>query len=54
MAFHDRTDVQSFLKRVDDSHNIYNHRWGDAPIQTTAVKMFAKKHEQILINTECV
>merc|ERR1719253_2340231 len=36
-----RDDVQRYLHDVDVSGGIYAHRWGDAPIQTTAVKMFA-------------
>ena len=36
-----RPEVRSFLRRVDASGNIYKHRWGDAPIQTAALKLFA-------------
>lgn len=32
---------QHFLKAVDESGNIYTKRWGDAPIQTVALSLFA-------------
>lgn len=38
-----RDDVQDFLRKVDASGNIYLHRWGDAPIQTIALKLFQAK-----------
>lgn len=38
-----RDDVQRFLRDVDDSQNIYRHRWGDAPIQSTALKLLLAK-----------
>lgn len=34
-----RDDVQKFLQDIDDTQNIYLHRWGDAPIQTAALKL---------------
>lgn len=37
--------VSRFLADIDDTGNIYLHRWGDAPIQTVAVKAFASSHE---------
>lgn len=37
-----RKDVQKFLQDVDNTGNIYTHRWGDAPLQTSALTMFAK------------
>lgn len=33
--------VQSFLGAVDRSGNIYCKRWGDAPIQSSALRLFA-------------
>eukprot|EP00966_Prymnesium_polylepis_P281927 6514972-Prymnesium_polylepis.1 len=36
-----RYDVQRFLRAIDASGNIYLHRWGDAPIQTSALTLFA-------------
>jgi hypothetical protein len=35
------SEVQRFLAAVADSGNIYLHRWGDAPIQTAALRLFA-------------
>eukprot|EP00966_Prymnesium_polylepis_P149945 3463704-Prymnesium_polylepis.1 len=35
-------DVQRLLHAIESSGNIYLHRWGDAPIQSTALKLFAK------------
>ncbi|KAL1508089.1 hypothetical protein AB1Y20_007682 [Prymnesium parvum] len=37
-----RREVQTFLSDVRDVDGIFDHRWGDAPIQTVALKMFAK------------
>mmetsp|Transcript_68777 Transcript_68777/g.188737 ORF Transcript_68777/g.188737 Transcript_68777/m.188737 type:complete len:133 (+) Transcript_68777:1255-1653(+) len=34
-------DVQAYLAAVEENGGIYAHRWGDAPIQTTALKLFA-------------
>merc|ERR1712061_365522 len=31
-----------FLSAVDRSGGIYRHRWGDAPIQTTALNIFCE------------
>eukprot|EP00966_Prymnesium_polylepis_P044072 1021606-Prymnesium_polylepis.2 len=33
--------VQRFLHAIDESGGIYAHRWGDAPIQTIAIQLFA-------------
>ena len=33
--------VQHFLSAVEASGGIYTHRWGDAPIQTLALRLFA-------------
>ncbi|CAE8615866.1 unnamed protein product [Polarella glacialis] len=35
-------EVQRFLDAIDRSGGIYAHGWGDAPIQTAALHMFAK------------
>jgi hypothetical protein len=34
-------NVQGFLHAVSNGGGIYLHRWGDAPIQTTALQLFA-------------
>lgn len=41
VSFWLREDVQLFLKEIDSTNNIYKHRWGDAPIQTAALHLFA-------------
>jgi len=41
VAWWERADVQHFLKAVDESGRIYTKRWGDAPIQTVALALFA-------------
>ncbi|KAL1500507.1 hypothetical protein AB1Y20_013164 [Prymnesium parvum] len=38
-----RPEVQSFLEDVQKSNGIFEHRWGDAPIQTAALKLLAEK-----------
>lgn len=41
LSFWRRDYVQKFLKEVDDSFGIYNHRWGDSTIQALTVKIFS-------------
>jgi hypothetical protein len=47
-SFFLRPDVRHFLTSVEKSGFIYSHRWGDAPIQAYAVRLFmnssATKH----------
>ena len=38
-----RPEVQQYLRAVDASRGIYVHRWGDAPVQTVALELFASK-----------
>ena len=33
--------VREWLLRIDESHHIYTHRWGDAPIQSHLVRAYA-------------
>ena len=33
--------MQHLLRAIDRSGNIYYHRWGDAPIHTLALNLFA-------------
>ena len=35
--------VQRFLRAVRASGSVYTHRWGDAPIQTTALQLYAQE-----------
>jgi len=37
------TQVQAFADAIDHSHGIYVHRWGDAPMHTAALRLFASK-----------
>ena len=37
-------DVRRYLAAVDATGGIYVHRWGDAPIQSAAVRLFARGH----------
>eukprot|EP00966_Prymnesium_polylepis_P249526 5768909-Prymnesium_polylepis.1 len=41
MSFWDRREVRDFLDAVNASGGIYTHRWGDAPIQTAALRLHA-------------
>mmetsp|Transcript_66619 Transcript_66619/g.124331 ORF Transcript_66619/g.124331 Transcript_66619/m.124331 type:complete len:696 (-) Transcript_66619:55-2142(-) len=41
LSFWMQPDVVRFLHDVDHSNNIYVQRWGDAPIQAAAVRLFA-------------
>lgn len=36
-----QTHVQHLLSAIDKSGNIYYHRWGDAPIHTVVLRLFA-------------
>jgi|EP00966_Prymnesium_polylepis_P318688 hypothetical protein len=38
-----RAEVQQYLRAVDASSGIYTHRWGDAPVQTVALELFASE-----------
>jgi hypothetical protein len=40
VAFFQRPDVQHFLLSVNDSGYLTTHRWGDAPLQGYAVRLF--------------
>ena len=39
VAWWDRREVRSFLESVNASGGTYRHRWGDAPIQTAALRL---------------
>ena len=41
VAFWRRPEVQAMLQAADYTGMIYTRRWGDAPIQTAALKLFA-------------
>jgi len=44
-----RERVARFLNDVDQTSNIYLHRWGDAPIQSVAVRAFAASHDYAFV-----
>ena len=46
-------DVQRFLAAVNKTGSVYSHRWGDAPIQTTALKLFAPAAAVGRLPTDC-
>merc|ERR1712054_471691 len=37
-----RPEVKAFLAAIDATGDVYHHRWGDAPIQTAALRLFAE------------
>ena len=41
LGFWRQSHVQHFLQSIDDSGNIYKHRWGDAPIHYVTLSLFA-------------
>ncbi len=43
VSFWLQENVKTYLNRLDTEGNIYYKRWGDAPIQTLAVKIFGAK-----------
>jgi hypothetical protein len=46
------TQVQQYLTAIDAAGGIYTHRWGDAPIQTTALALFAPTPSVVRIPTD--
>uniref|UniRef100_A0A7S0NZV5 Nucleotide-diphospho-sugar transferase domain-containing protein n=1 Tax=Calcidiscus leptoporus TaxID=127549 RepID=A0A7S0NZV5_9EUKA len=44
--------VQRFLLDVDKTSHIYWHRWGDAPLQTSALHMFAPASKIVFIEID--
>eukprot|EP00966_Prymnesium_polylepis_P060716 1408741-Prymnesium_polylepis.1 len=42
VAWWHRPEVQGFLDAVNESGGVYRHRWGDAPVQTAALRLFAR------------
>ena len=41
LSWWDKPEVREFLDDVNASGGIYRHRWGDAPIQTAALRLHA-------------
>eukprot|EP00966_Prymnesium_polylepis_P163441 3777742-Prymnesium_polylepis.1 len=46
--------VQQFLRAVNASGGIYEHRWGDAPIQTAALRLHATPSAVMQIDVDYV
>ena len=44
--FTKRQDVQQFIEAVVASHNIYQHRWGDAPLRFITLHLFLDNPDQ--------
>ena len=42
-----RAEVRSFLQAVNLTGGIYAHRWGDAPIQTAALRLFGDRERVV-------
>ena len=38
-AFLNNSDLQNFSRTVELTHNIYNRRWGDAPLRFAACQL---------------
>lgn len=47
--FRDEPIIYDWLKRVDESDGIYQHRWGDAPIHTLALTQFLPRRSIVKI-----
>lgn len=37
-------NVLKYLNHIDNDYGIYRHRWGDSPIQATALRMFTSEN----------
>ena len=44
-SFWERPDVLAMIDKIDKNGSIFYFRWGDAPLQTMLVKLFAKDEE---------
>lgn len=44
-TFIETSAIQSFVDSVDETYNIYLHRWGDAPLRTVLCKLFLSNNE---------
>jgi mannosyltransferase len=43
LAFWNRTDVRAWHAFVERTHGIFKYRWGDAPVHTLTLGMFAAR-----------
>ena len=44
-SFWEREDVRAIVDKIDKNGSIFYFRWGDAPLQTLIVKLYAKETE---------
>jgi hypothetical protein len=44
-SFWEREDVKAMIDKIDKNGSIFYFRWGDAPLQTLIVKLFANENE---------
>ena len=44
-TFSKQADLQDFVKAVDETHHIFNRRWGDAPLRYYACNLFLSRNE---------
>ena len=44
-SFWERDDVKAAIDKIDKNGSIFYFRWGDAPLQTLLVKLYAKEDE---------
>jgi len=44
--------VQRFLYDVDETQYIYHHRWGDAPLQTSALHLYSREEEIVFVELD--
>lgn len=54
LDFWSRADVGAYLRAVEASGGIYAHRWGDAPIQTAALRLFLADRPKAVVHLEGV
>eukprot|EP00966_Prymnesium_polylepis_P321752 7378050-Prymnesium_polylepis.1 len=54
VAWWDEPAVHRFLDAVNASGGIYDHRWGDAPLQTAAVRLHAAPASVLHIDMDYV
>ena len=45
LSIFDREDVKEFINDIVDSNNIYQLRWGDAPLRTIMVSLFLNRDQ---------
>jgi hypothetical protein len=54
VAWWDQVKVRRFLHEVNGTGGIYEHRWGDAPIQTAALRLHGSSDAVIHLDVDYV